>query len=258
MIDHEKIRAISEQALTMLETSPPQKVRPVVDRVTKEAGITGNEWTRWLQRHAPDHALRWARVRSLWAEVRDSYLAANRSEAGARSAKTLGMSKRATQAAKKRLADKKRKTPGTRKGAGRPVLTDRQEAALAQFEERVTRPDPHVNPQMYAQMLRRRAQVTCTRHFLVAYRPDLLVAYREATNAYWQRIMKEALADVRAGRGVRREVCRKYATNKDSIWRRINALQEGFVVNNMVLESGHLQVIEGPPTIGWKVPRSEA
>lgn len=237
------LRPLSEAALVVLEASPPCPVRPITDRLLKSVGISSLEWRRWLGHSAADHALRWQRLKACWSDYLTTYLRSHPQLGPYRVAKVLGCGASTVRHARARMSGKRRKRDGTRVGAGLRPLTEAEEEAILWLDNYLSRIERSPTVELPMTGWRRfRMKVGARRasNFCTNYCPDLLKRYNDATDKYWQAAMHYRMRHSQA------ETAAHFDTCHENIRRRWTALQEGAVVNQLILVDGVLQLVTAP------------
>lgn len=278
--ENERRRQVSERYLAEVEARP-RAVKPFVNAMCAELGINGNEWRRWLQREATDHALRWHRAKLLWVEARDSTIKANPGLGLSALAKRLGIHRTTVDAVRKRAQAKQTKTPSVRVGAGLRVLPDDILKAISAFEQRVEAhehggdlSDPRDARARFTAAYRRALKKSYVRRtsgrmtparqaqreaeareayrrlssstFLLTYRPDLYARYHDVVDAFWQRVVLDAMAIGQRAAARKHEV-----SSGEPIRQRLRRLEAGKEVNRMVMRDGAIEIL--PPR--YKKPK---
>ena len=78
MRDIEGLKAASERVLASLEAGRPKPTRNALRALLLAWNLNHYSYQAWMRAHAPEHLLRWSRLRGLWAEAFHGYIAQHR------------------------------------------------------------------------------------------------------------------------------------------------------------------------------------
>ena len=214
MRDIEGLKAASERVLASLEAGRPKPTRNALRALLLAWNLNHYSYQAWMRAHAPEHLLRWSRLRGLWAEAFHGYIAQHRDTMSTYAiAAELGVSpslvqnaiaaERQKKVAKQRLQDARKRLkraqaagedvdlPSLRqRGTCRPdkarELGDDEADALEWFVETIYSqtkrkiPDPVWAYQRLSNRLRRlKMQRYEVQLLLKLHRPDVYVLYHE-------------------------------------------------------------------------------
>lgn len=78
MNDIQGLKAASERVLASLEEGRPKPTRNAMRALLMAWNLDHYSYQAWMKAHAPDHLLRWSRLRGLWAEAFHGFIAQHR------------------------------------------------------------------------------------------------------------------------------------------------------------------------------------
>jgi hypothetical protein len=197
--DIEGLKAASERVLASLEEGRPKPTRNALRTLLLAWNLNHYSYQAWMRAYAPDHLLRWSRLRGLWAEAFHGFIQTHKSSMScAAMARTLGVRPSLVYNALYASArkDKRRNPNKTRR------MTDAQSDALDDFVAAIHKmgkmkiPDPQGAYGLFSRRLERtgltRGRVA---HFVMMFRPDVYAQYKRLQSKRAVNLLRIGLGD---------------------------------------------------------------